>query len=696
MSLSLEERLRVERHRRFVGRQYELDLFWLAMTAPEPRFCVLHIFGPGGIGKTSLLREFILICKQSGMPVTYLDARNIEASPEGFLNVLRSSMNLTPSDSPFQALASQPGRWVFLIDTYEALVSLDEWLHEAFLPQLPESTFIVLAGRNPPASTRRTDPGWQALLHPLSLRNLSPEQSRIYLTKRAIPLAQHQAVLDFTHGHPLALSLVADIFAQNQDIYFQPQIAPDAVKTLLEKFVEEVPTPAHRIALEACALVRLTTEALLAEMLALEDAHELFEWLRGLSFIQSGRLGLLPHDLAREVLVADLRWRNLDLYAELHCRARTYYTMRMQQASTQEQQQIIFDLSFLHRDNPVVRPCFEWQESRSLLADIMRDTDRPALISMVAKYEGEESARLAAHWLARQPQGVLVFRDGEQLAGFVLMLALHQASPEDLSVDPATQAAWRYLQDHAPLRPNEGATHFRFWMGCDTYQAVSLVQSLIVMNLVRHYLTTSRLAFTFLPCAEPDFWDPMFTYGNLRRISQAEFEVSQRCYGVYGHDWRVVTPMAWLALLAEREIATSAQAATPSQPSQSSEPLVVLSQPEFVEAVQDTLRNFSRPSTLHQSPLLQSRLVVRQVTAKADKVKRVDALQTLVVKAAESLQSSPREAKLYRALDRTYLHPAPTQELAAELLDLPFGTFRRHLKAGIARVVDVLWQQEIS
>ena len=36
----------------------------------------------------------------------------------------------------------------------------------------------------------------------------------------------------------------------------------------------------------------------------------LFEWLRGLSFVESGADGLFPHDLARDVLDADLRWRD--------------------------------------------------------------------------------------------------------------------------------------------------------------------------------------------------------------------------------------------------------------------------------------------------------------------------------------------------------------------------------------------------
>jgi len=44
------------------------------------------------------------------------------------------------------------------------------------------------------------------------------------------------------------------------------------------------------------------------------------------------------------------------------------------------------------------------------------------------------------------------------------------------------------------------------------------------------------------------------------------------------------------------------------------EPLYVLSQAEFVEAVQDALRNFSR-NALHNNPLLRSRLVVEQVAA---------------------------------------------------------------------------------
>jgi DNA-directed RNA polymerase specialized sigma24 family protein len=86
---------------------------------------------------------------------------------------------------------------------------------------------------------------------------------------------------------------------------------------------------------------------------------------------------------------------------------------------------------------------------------------------------------------------------------------------------------------------------------------------------------------------------------------------------------------------------------------------------------------------------------MEQVTANADTPARIAALQSLVQEAAQSLESSPRDAKGYRALYHTYLHPAPTQEQAAEILDLPFSTYRRHLKNGMTRVAEILWHQEI-
>ena len=61
----------------------------------------------------------------------------------------------------------------------------------------------------------------------------------------------------------------------------------------------------------------------------------------------------------------------------------------------------------------------------------------------------------------------------------------------------------------------------------------------------------------------------------------------------------------------------------------------------------------------------------------------------------DSLREHPRDDKLLRAVERTYLRPAPTQEATAAVLGLPFSTYRRHLSQGVARIVAWLWDREV-
>jgi len=130
-----------------------------------------------------------------------------------------------------------------------------------------------------------------------------------------------------------------------------------------------------------------------------EDAHDLFNWLQSLSFMEQGTEGLFPHDLAREALLADLRWRNPDWYADLHRRARQHYIRRLGETGGLTQQRLLTDLIFLHRDNPVVKPLYEWKLGGHFLTEPMRPTDITAIREMVTRHEGEESGRLAKFWL---------------------------------------------------------------------------------------------------------------------------------------------------------------------------------------------------------------------------------------------------------------------------------------------------------
>jgi hypothetical protein len=229
-------------------------------------------------------------------------------------------------------------------------------------------------------------------------------------------------------------------------------------------------------------------------------------------------------------------------------------------------------------------------------------------------------------------------------------------------------------------------------MAADTYQAVSPVQTQIFLTTVRYQLTTAGLVYHFLPVAKPEMWAGAFAYANLTRLPELDYTVGGRTYGVYAHDWRSEPPLAWLELLAEREVAGGPAATPPTPPT----PLIVLSETEFAAAVRDALHDFTQPDLLATNPLIQSRLVLDQTGRTADARQRTLVLQAQIKATAEALQASPRDAKLYRAVYHTYLQPAPTQEQAAELLDVPFSTYRRHLKSGLQRLTEILWQQEIG
>jgi len=667
----------------------ELELFRAALLAAEPPFAVLHIYGPGGVGKTTLLREYARVAAESGRPVLHLDGRNVDSSPTGFLLALRQSMGLEEGELS-STLSDWPSTSVLLIDTYETLGPVDAWLRETFLPQLPAHSLVVIAGRNPPAPAWRTDIDWADLTQIVSLRNLRPEESQTYLATCGIPDDQHADALAFTHGHPLALTLVADVLRQGDRLAaFNPASEPDVVRALLERLVQDVPSVEHRLALEVCALAWATTEAMLADVLDVADTHALFEWLRRLSFIEHGRYGLFPHDLAREVLDADLRWRNPDRYWQLKQRMLLYLRSRFAQTSGVDQQRLRLDMFFISRHDPGMKPFFAWDVLDSAYAEPAASEDAPAILATVRAHEGEASAQIAQYWLRRQPEAFLVFRDHSgEVVGFMANLVLRQATPDDLAVDPAVPAALNFAERYGPVRPGEEIVHLRFWMARETYQAVSPTINLTAINSVIYWMTHPKLAWNFITMANPEFWQPHFASIDMCRSPEADFEVDGRHYGVFTHDWRVQSVAAWQA----RQRMPPADLSQELLPKPLSLPVLVLSHTDFAESVRQALRDYTRPDRLATNPLIRSRLVVDAARLQGAPT----ALAALLREAATTLTANHKDTKFHRAVWHTYFEPAPTQERAAELLNLPFNTYRYHLANGIERITEWLWQRELN
>jgi hypothetical protein len=424
------------------------------------------------------------------------------------------------------------------------------------------------------------------------------------------------------------------------------------------------------------------------EVLGVEDAHELFVWLRELSFVESGPDGVFPHDLARDALEADLRWRDPEGYRRVFRGVRARIHSRLRSSQGHEQQGAIFDAKFLFRRLPGIVSPVDWDAWGHHYPEPARPGDREPILDLVLTWEGEASAAIAGRWWDRQPEGFFVVRgqDGA-VGGFLALLDLTRASTQDIAADPGARAAWDYAQRQAPPRPSETVTQSRFVIDLEAYQGPSPTFNATPILTMQRYLGTPNLAWDFLTLAEPERWDDYFAAADLPRAAGADFWVGGRRYGLFAHDFRQVPVDALLELVTERGLA---QDVTPSPPTV--KPLLVLSQPEFDQAVRQALRDLRRPELLARNPLLRTRLVRDRA---GDEEPSAAVLEALVCAAVETLGEHPRDDKLLRAVERTYVRPAATQERAAAALGLPFSTYRRHLTQGVDRVVAWLWDQEV-
>ncbi|MGW4016230.1 ATP-binding protein [Rhodococcus ruber] len=684
-SATLGDVLAARRRRRFVGRAAELELVRAALDAPRSPFSVLYLYGPGGIGKTSLLDEVADLAAGAGSALVRLDGRDLVPHPAAVLAALEKHL-----DVGADRIATASGqRLVTVIDTYEALAPIDGWIRRNLLPRFPDDAVTVIAGRDPPSPQWRSDLAWGELLRVVSLRNLAPRESVEYLRAAGVRDDLHERLCRVTHGHPLALSLLADAVLRGGSADADP-LTPDLVGTLLRRFVDEEPGTVHRRALEVCALARVTTESLLRDALGADDdcAHDAFRWLRSLSFVETGADGLHPHDLARDVIDADLWWRDADSYADVFRLVWRHIHRALDSTTGRRQQQAIFDLEFVFRNLAGVLSPVQWESWGRHYPEPATAADRAAVVELIGTAEGEESARHAQWWLARQPDGFFVLRylDGT-VRGVIGLLDLTRAAEADRVRDPGAAAGWRAAQRCTPVREGEVVTQTRFVVDREEHQDPSPTLNAVPILTMQRCLTTRGLAYDVLALAEPDRWDDYFAVADLPRVAGGDFVVGGRRFGLFAHDFRRVPVDAWLERVTDRALARGPSPSAPGAPV-----LLVLSQPEFAQSVKQGLHDLRRHDLLARNPLLRTRVLHdRTGSGEPD----VALLEEVLRDAVATLADHPRDDKLLRAVDRTYLRPAATQESAAAALGLPFSTYRRHLTAGVERIVSWLWDQEV-
>ena len=426
---TVADRLRGARRRRFVGRAAELELFETALeTSP---FAVLFIHGPGGVGKTALLRR-----ARARPPQARRRARHVRRPA------------LDRAVAARVRRGGRRGRACCCSTPTRRRRRSTDWLRERFLPALPAEAMVVIAGRDPPGPAWREDPGWRDLLRTRVAAQPRP-RGRARLPARG---GRARGLHERGAGrHPRPPAGAPPAGRRARPALRRPVelgAAPDVVRELLAASSPTPRAPGTGRRSTSARMPAYTTEDLLAEALGGDDAAELFEWLRGLLVRRAGPDGAFPHDIARDVLEADLRWRDPAGYVDQHRRIRRHVIARLRATSGAEQQRGVADLIFLHRGNPVDAGAVGLGQLRARLRRGGAPEDRAGDPRHGRAPRGRRVAR-TSRVLARPPAGGFwVFRGARRRA-----VRLHRGARAPSRERAGHRRAIPAAARHVALRP---------------------------------------------------------------------------------------------------------------------------------------------------------------------------------------------------------------------------------------------------
>lgn len=482
-----------------LGRDHELSV--LARLFDDEAPLVVHMHGGSGIGKTTLLRSFAAQAPGRGCSVVLIDGAAVEPTPSGFMAEL--GRHLGQGDVAMDGLANRiasHSRLILALDNYESLRLLDTWLCQEFLPAMPDSLRVGLAGRLPPSSHWLIAPEWQGLFHPLPLKPLSDETARRLVARFGLPGETARRIVAFAHGNPLALTLAGRLAAKETPEKGAP--LDGVLHHLSRLYLDGVEDETVREGLRATCVVRRITRPLL-EVLRPAGSDNLIDRIARLPFIEGDAGGLTMTEAVREALAADFEACDPEGFRKCRRTAWRHLAQAASSAGDGDLWRYTADLIYILR-NPVVREAFFPRNTPLLSVQPARPEHAEAIRAISCRHETPEAARLLENWWARAPRhfSVILHEDGA-VAGFYILFDTAHVPETLLRDDPITYQWWRHLKDNR-IPANQTALFIRRWLGEIDGERPSPVQAAAWLDIKRHYLEMRpRLRRVYLGLADP-------------------------------------------------------------------------------------------------------------------------------------------------------------------------------------------------
>jgi len=675
---TLGDRLLLARRANFVGREAECARF-ARMLAGDAE-AVWFLYGPGGIGKTTLLAELAQRAEAAGRIVLEIDARDLAPTPASWRLAMRAA--LTAEGDGSDAVVPPPGS-VLLVDTFESIAALDTWLRDEELPGYPADVLVVVAGRAPADPQWRLEPGWASVATVTRLAPWNDDEARTYVTSRLGATSATDALLAQGAGLPLLLALLVDAHRRGAALPLAEAVAADpdlragVTREILVRFARDLADPALRAALDVLTVARSVSLPMLAETVDARTATDLYAWLAALPFVQVDQSGLQMHDFVRECFAPTWIARDVTAIARTGLEVQRHLARRAPLLGRDEAMRQLKDWVFVLRHTDVGAYVDQQHVDHYALAPL--DDDGSEVLALVQRRQGAGLTGIARHWLQHRPQdfSLVRHRDG-RLSGVLLALELTDIAPGTLAADTAAARCWDYVQRSRPPRVGGSACCIRIALDATSDELPNPTATLAGIWLTRRTLLDARAEWNLFLHHNAAAMSKVFAL--MTRLNWAHRETALddvldgRHYGAFVRDY-VRDPIGpeWRPA---------------SVPSANDSPL--LDRDGFTQAVRDALRNFTRDEALAVNPLRQGRAFARD-GAPAE----LPTLRAALTDVIEALAAHPADMKFHRALRLTWCVPGAKQEAVAASLGLPFNTYRYHLARGAERVAQILWQREL-
>ena len=649
---TLAARLADRDRSRFTGRVSELAFLDKCLDEHDAPISVVHVSGPGGIGKSTLLRELARRAAERGRSCITVDGRELGPAP----GMLEAAMRE----------ATRHARPVVLLDSYERMIALDPYLRRELLPALPDQAFVVMAGRGAPDPAWFSG-GWEAVSARLDLGELAPSDAQRLLAAHGLGDERVPGIIEWAAGSPLALALAAD--AATTDASWNAARSPDRpdlVRSLLHRLVETELRDIRPSALGVAVVARSTTPHLLRAVLRDADSDAEYRQLAELTVTEPVGEGIRLHELARKVLLADLRLRNPDLERDLRRRIVDYLYAR----ALGGEPLVMIDMAHL-LENPLLRWGFGWHGNVRYRIDSVRPGDAEAVERLIADHD-KQWWQLTRRYFTESSGRAAVARDrGDRICGYMVYMSPATA-PRFADSDPLV-GPWL-----AHARQNLAHGDSVLWHAAVDLTGQGQVQAMLGMaGVLRSGVSNPR--FTYLPIdpGYPGAVDFARALG-AAHLTDLDARIGSQSVRCYQMDYGAGGLFARLRAQVYRELGLPPpRPEPPSPPPAAADPVSAAT----IDAVRDALRNFRVPRELARSPLAHG----ATVQERAESVRRL-----LRQAADEAFGDSETERLLRSVLLAGYIEPLRSHEAAASALCLSRAAYFRRLRTAVSRVAEHL------